>query len=52
MVTKKYEFKIMQSGYGETLEQAWADALSSLATQDMPVDEAEIVTEEDASYMD
>jgi len=51
-VTKKYDFKIVQSGYGKTLEEAWTDALSTLASQDMPLDEADIISEEDAPYMD
>lgn len=52
MVTKEYEFQIIQSGYGKTLEEAWADALLTLSSQDMPPDDAEIVSEEDAPYMD
>lgn len=49
---KRYEFQIVQSGYGETLEQAFADALLTLASQDMPVDEAVVLSEEDAPYME
>lgn len=49
---KRYEFQIVQSGYGKTLEEAFADALLTLATQDMPVDEAVVLSEEDAPYMD
>lgn len=48
---KKYEFQIIQAGYGETLEEAFADALLTLASQDMPVDEAIVLSEEDAPYM-
>ena len=48
---KKYEFKIIQAGYGKTLEEAFADALLTLASQDMPVDEAVVLSEEDAPYM-
>jgi len=48
---KRYEFSFIQSGYGETLEEAVADALHSLATQDFPEDEAVILRVEDAPYM-
>jgi len=44
---KRYEFSFVQSGYGETLEEAVADALHSLATQDFPEDEAIVLRVED-----
>ena len=49
---KKYEFSFIQSGYGKTLEEAVADALHSLATQDFPPDEAVVLSVEDAPYME
>lgn len=52
-MTKKYIFKIIVSGYGDCPENAFHDALDTLQDEGfIEADNADIVSEEDAPYMD